>query len=63
MITIRRGRLTCPPKRVASEQPIHSSIQFIYGDHDLMARGGCVSAERYFREGMLALPYRWLSLI
>ena len=24
---------------------------------------GSVDAERYFREGMLAFPYRWLSLI
>ena len=38
---------------------INPFIHFVYGNHDLMARGGSVCAERYFREGMLALPYRF----
>ena len=45
------------PKRVASAKTIHF-IHFVYGNQNQMAHSGWNSAERYFREGMLALPYR-----
>ena len=53
-----RGGLICPPENRCSCTN-NLFIHFVYSNHDLMARGGSVGAERYFREGMLALPYKW----
>ena len=55
----RRGGLTCPPETqcARTNEIVHHPI---HGNQNQVARGDWNSAERYFREGMLALPYRWL---
>ena len=52
------GDSICPPETqcARTNEIVHHSI---YGNQNQVARGGCSSAERYFREGMLALPYRF----
>ena len=65
-------RMDCWFKNNALERTIEMPIELLAQSAALFCpyrfckfngASGSVRAERYFREGMLALPYRWLSLI